>query len=291
MKESRKFKILNYVYKEWKLEGGNPKNWWKVKWINKFKDEYLNDICELHEYVKYETMYWESWYYLTPKWMGYVEDNKWLLNYFQRIITDYYKISSIFSWVILGILVPFLSWYFSLDKEKNIISKLYDNIIIDFQWASLDKVKEKFWTPYHSYIDNDNIETYNYNFKNWNISFSSNWKIRIVSINKNKIIIPDFHNRWESYKNIILWKSTFSDYCNNYDFNKIESSWWTLSSAKYTELEIDLWNFTQYKIIKLGTFYTDWNSEILNDENSTKDERKNKCLSLWNIKFDYIEIN
>lgn len=117
MKESRKFKILNYVYKEWKLEGGNPNNWWKVKWINKVKDEYLNDICELPEYVKYETMYWESWYYLTPKWMGYVEDNLWSLNKIERLSLDYPTITKFFTkfisglivWILLSIITNYLT--------------------------------------------------------------------------------------------------------------------------------------------------------------------------------------
>lgn len=202
-----------------------------------------------------------------------------------------------FVWILVAVILSLAWWLFFTDSKKGKIDKLYPNIIFDYEGVSKEKMKEDFWTPFSEYEEEDEdnklIKKYYYNLSNWSILFDSIWWISRIDLNnyKTNIYIPTFYKRWEYYKDIILWKSTFKDLCENYEIDKIESSRWSLDSAKFTEVEYYSWNFWQYRTFKFWTYNTNWMDWIiLNKENSTINERKKRCEIFYDYKIDYIEI-
>ena len=202
-----------------------------------------------------------------------------------KIITAIWIIGSIASiiWLIL--------FFLPNDSNDKPITRLYPNIIFDYYGAWTWKIKEAFWIPYNEYKNFEWIDKYLYKLENWTIEFW--WWVRIELYDETNILLPDFYNRGEGYKNIIFWNSTFKDICENYSVNRITSSWWTLNDAKYTEVEYYTWNFWQYKTYIFWTHYTTWDSfniwesYIYTEDNSDILE---KCSKYYDIKFDYIII-
>lgn len=116
MKEINKFKVLKYIYDNFDIEVQNHKNNWMIRWITKdIPKKYLNIIWELDNiYLEYENPrnQW-LWYYLTIKWMNYIEENKGFFWKIELYAISYpYLIWSLFFWMIWGFIANII--------EKNI---------------------------------------------------------------------------------------------------------------------------------------------------------------------------
>lgn len=224
-----------------------------------------------------------------------------ILNYINSIITKFkIKITKRRAieivWVIGSIasIIWLLIYFFPNNSGNKIEKELYSNIIFDYQWAWVEKIKESFWVPFNEYKNFEWIDKYFYRLRNWTIEFGWWIRIELNSDSDVEVLLPVFYNRWPWHKNIIFWDSTFKDVCDNYSVNKITSSWWSMSNAKYTEIEFYTWNFWQYQTYTFWTHYTTWESYELGESYRYIEDNKDiieKCLEYSDKQFDYLIIN
>lgn len=113
MRNFKKYSILNYVYSNWDIELTNTYNWWKLIWISNIWKLSKNQLSLLREYIEFSTRGKDTWYYLTEKWMQFVEDNKWFFHKIELFASDFPYIWSLILWFLWWVLALILDNLFN----------------------------------------------------------------------------------------------------------------------------------------------------------------------------------
>jgi len=208
----------------------------------------------------------------------------------RKIIKYTYLTAAFFAsmWTIIWVYFSIYPKYYNDNMDK-----IYSNILIDYEWASFEKIRYDFWIPFSNKENFEGIERLIYKMKNGTIIFWWGIEIHYEWISDIKIYLPWLYDiNWNDF--IILWKDKFNDICNKYPINRFVSSWGTMSEAKYTEIEYYSWWVWQYRNYIFWTHFTTWENYNLWEEYKPIEKNTeilDKCEDYEDVVIDYIKVN